>query len=665
LLLNLFFAFSIIAENVRPCFMKWTNLLSRLATVTLFLVLLVLTGFSIWIARLNQQASSETQETSLLRRINYALSTEESTQYEYVLWPSPALRKEHLADANTLITLFYQLQQESDPDDRTLAQQLLREETHYLFLSGQFFAAVDAHDLTRARMIHYRNIDPVFDHIQQQIQQEADQTQALGVAASAQLSQLLQLTFIVTPALFASGLVGMTAIWWITRSYRRKVNEVVLAEKTHREQLVFTDPLTDLGNHHAYQEHLCRALAQDRHSGKRLLLALLDLDEFKVFNEVQGHLRGDEVLRAFADLLREVGLPATAFRLSGDDFALILSQSSLIDVTFALERLREDVERSSLGITLSIGMAETMSEESNRELLHAQASAALQEAKRRGRNRLLTFEEIESRVSLVSSAKIQAVHHVLSEGKMTVAFQPIWNLATGSLLAFEALARSAADYGFAGPQELFDLAEQIGRAHELDGVCLQAILARAAELPADTLLFVNLTPQSLVYDLLAGATLLEAVVAAGLTPSRVVLEMTERSIVQLEEVIQKVKSLRLMGFRVALDDTGAGNAGLEMLSQLPIDFVKIDRTVVGRALTDQAAHSVLAGLATIARESHIGVVAEGIESPEMLDLVQQLQVHYAQGYYLGHPSGTIPETSALQEVSQLLSTSSHEMPATT
>jgi diguanylate cyclase (GGDEF)-like protein len=645
--------------------MKWTNLLSHLATVILFLVLLVLTGFSIWIARLNQQMSSAARESSLFRRINYALSTEESVQFEYVLWPSPVLQKEQLADANTVIALLNQLQQDSDPNAATFAQQLLSEESRYLFLSGQFFAAVDAHDLTRARLIHYHSIDPVFDQIQQQIQQKADQTQALAVGTSAQLSQLLQVTFLVTPGLFTIGVVGMAAFWWINRSYRRKVNEAVLAEMTHREQLVFTDPLTGLGNHHAYQEHLSRVLAEDPRAGKRLMLALLDLDEFKLFNDAQGYQRGDEVLRSFADLLREARLSAAAFRLSGDDFALILSQASPTDATVALERFREDVERSSLGITLSIGMAETTSEEFDRELLHAQASAALREAKRRGRNRLLTFKEIESSVALVSSAKIQAVHRLLSEGKMSVDFQPIWNLATGSLLAFEALARPAADYGLEGPQEMFDLAEQIGRAHELDGICVQAILVRAAELPADILLFVNLTPQSLVSDLLTGAILLEAVVSAGFTPSRVVLEITERSIVQLEEVIQKVKSLRLMGFRVALDDAGAGNAGLELLSQLSIDFVKIDRAMVGRALTDQAAHSVLAGLVTIARESHISMIAEGIESPEILDLIQQLQVQYAQGYFLGRPSGTIPEASALPDVSQLLSTGSHEIPATT
>src|SRR3984893_3428982 len=148
----------------------------------------------------------------------------------------------------------------------------------------------------------------------------------------------------------------------------------------------------------------------------------------------------------------------------------------------------------------------------------------------------------------------------------------------------------------------------MGRAHELDAVCVEKTLARAADLPPDALLFLNLTPQTLVHDLLTGAILLEAVITAGLEPSRVVLEITERSIVRLDEIVQKVKFLRRIGFRVALDDAGAGNAGLEMLSQLTVDFVKIDRAVVGRALTDQAALSVLSGIITIASESHLSVV---------------------------------------------------------
>jgi len=289
-----------------------------------------------------------------------------------------------------------------------------------------------------------------------------------------------------------------------------------------------------------------------------------------------------------------------------------------------------------------------MSGESDRETLYEQADVALAEAKRRGRNRVVTFEEIRESVSFEPTAKAHALRRLLAERKVSVAFQPIWDLERGTILSFEALSRPAVEYGFAGPQEAFDIAEKIGRAHELDYVCLQAILARAAAMPPDILLFINLTPQTLAHDLLTGSVLLEAVVSAGLTPDRVVLELTERSIARLDVVVQQAKQLRNLGFQLALDDTGAGNAGLEMLSQLPIDFVKIDCAIVANALSDKIARGVLAGIHTIAREADIYVIAEGIESVEMLDLVREMGTQGVQGYLLGRPSEAIPNNRTLE-----------------
>ena len=201
----------------------------------------------------------------------------------------------------------------------------------------------------------------------------------------------------------------------------------------------------------------------------------------------------------------------------------------------------------------------------------------------------MAFEDIRERVALISPEKVQAVRRLLSERKLTIAFQPIWDCVQGSLLAFEALTRPAAEYGFAGPQEVFDIAEKMGRAHELDVICVRAILARAAELPPTALLFLTIPPQTLVHDLLTEAVLLEATVSAGLTAERVVLEITERAIVQRDVLVQKAEQLRRLGFRLALEDAGAGNAGLEMLSQVSVDFVKIDRAIISNALSDKSA----------------------------------------------------------------------------
>ena len=431
---------------------------------------------------------------------------------------------------------------------------------------------------------------------------------------------------------------------------RRKIDQNMREEMRRLELLALTDPLTGIGNHYAYQERLSQDIAKVQCPEDKLTLILLDLDDFKVFNDEQGHQGGDEVLRAFVALLRKAHLSDALFRLGNDDFAVTLFHTDKTDITPALEQLCRDVAQSIPDITVSIGTATATSDKLNRDRLLAQAAAALREAKKQGRNRVVNFAKIEAKVSIITSEKLQALRRFLNEGKMTVAFQPIWNLAQGKILAFEALTRPDANYGFSGPQELFDIAEHMQRAHKLDVICLRTILARAHELPADTLLFLNITPQTLVHDLLTEAVLLEAVTSAGLQPSRVVLEITERSIVEIKEVVQKVNFMRSLGFQVALDDAGAGNAGLEMLSQLAVDFVKIDRDVTNRAVTDQAAYSVLVGITTIAHESHISVIAEGIENLEMLSLVQQVGVQYGQGYLLGRPAETIPAINTLQEL---------------
>src|SRR5712691_7600341 len=643
--------------------LKRTNLVGRIANFSSLVVILLLVVFLIWAATLIQQTTSEVKTSTFVsdtyRQLLYTLAKEEALQYEYALHPSIAVRDEYLATSRTLSNLVRVLQQDPDTGNDAVGQRILTQQASYLLYSGQFLSAIDARDFTRADAIQSKEVDPLFNQIDNELTRQTKIEEAESAHALAQLTEIQMTIFVTGPIVFVISLLLLGITTYVTKSYRRKLDEVTRTEIAHFERMALTDPLTGLGNHYAYQEDLARALEEACGGGESLVLARLDIDEFKVINDEQGHQRGDEILRSIATLFREANLSDALFRLSADDFVMIVPRTAVAEATSALERLREDVRRRLFDVNVSIGITNTGSDELTLELLQAQATLALQEAKRRGRNRVVTFEMIESATSFVPLAKMQAVRRLLSERNLTVAFQPIWNLATGTVLAFEALTRPAADYSFSGPQELFDIAEHMGRAHELDAVCVEKILAHAAKLPDDALLFMNLTPQSLVHDLLTGAILLEAVVSAGLEPSRVVLEITERSIVKLGEVVQKARFLRLLGFRVALDDAGAGNAGLEMLSQLSVDFVKIDRAVVLNALTDHAVRSVFVGIITIARESQICVVAEGIENAEMLAFVQQAGVQYAQGYLLGRPSETIPGVSALQDLNPLTYASSN------
>ena len=232
----------------------------------------------------------------------------------------------------------------------------------------------------------------------------------------------------------------------------------------------------------------------------------------------------------------------------------------------------------------------------------------------------MVFDDVAELLSIVTPTKIQALRSLLDHPRIETAFQPIWDLQDGRVLGLEALTRPWVGYGFDGPADMFAVAEKIGRAHELDAVCRAATLARADEIPEGVLLFLNLNPQSLTHGELGGDRLLRTVAAAGLDPSQVVLEITERSEARLSQVVADATRLRGLGFRIALDDVGAGNAGLEMLRELPVDFVKIDNSIIATAFEDIHAQAVLLAIIAYAGRAGAYVIAEGIESEQISDL---------------------------------------------
>ena len=259
---------------------------------------------------------------------------------------------------------------------------------------------------------------------------------------------------------------------------------------------------------------------------------------------------------------------------------------------------------------------------------------------------MTVFDEVSERLALVTPAKVHSLRSLLAEPRLQTAFQPIWNLQENEILGFEALARPWPGYGFEGPAEAFAVAEKIGRAHELDAICRAAALARVDELPEDVLLFLNLNPQSLTHSTVDGDRLVRAVRAVGLEPEQVVLEITERSPARLDHVIASALRLRSLGFQLALDDVGTGNSGLEMLRDLPVDFVKIDTSVIAAAVDDPRAQAVLVAIIAFARRAGAFVIAEGIESEEILSFVRHAHevnvlhdrvIDGGQGFLLGRP----------------------------
>jgi diguanylate cyclase (GGDEF)-like protein len=416
------------------------------------------------------------------------------------------------------------------------------------------------------------------------------------------------------------------------------------------------DPLTDLGNHRMFQEELTRAVAAAARRGEPLAVVLVDLDDFKFVNDRFGHRRGDEVLSDIARVLESGRAGDQAFRIGGDEFAILMPGSDGERARIVLDRFLADARRGAAATSFTAGVVVlTPGSHEDPAALWEQADAALYEGKRSGSGTVVVFDDVAELLSVVTPDKVSALRSLLEEPRLEIAFQPIWRLQDHDVLGFEALARPWGGYGFTGPAEAFAVAEKVGRAQELDAICRAAALSRANELPEDALLFLNVHPQSLARDTLGGDRLVRAVEAVGFDPQRVVLEITERSDARLAQVVADATRLRSLGFRLALDDVGAGNAGLEMLRELPVDFVKIDQSVITAAIHDLQGQAVLVAIIAYARQAEAFVIAEGIESEEILAFVRHTQdlevmrnpaIDGGQGFLLGRPSSDLSRASA-------------------
>jgi diguanylate cyclase (GGDEF)-like protein len=440
----------------------------------------------------------------------------------------------------------------------------------------------------------------------------------------------------------------------VVRHYERRE---IIAEMEMRRlaHAALTDSLTDLGNHRAFQEDLAREVRKARNLQESLCLALIDIDEFKEVNDRAGHAHGDQILLELGGLLRgAVDTDDRLFRIGGDEFAVVMPSCGIEASQFRMERART-LASSALGATISVGLA-MLEEADDDELLRAKADAALYLAKRRGRNAVSRFSSETGATGLVTQAKIDALRDLIRDENINVAFQPIWNAARTSFLGCEALARLPDEYGVAGPQEAFDIAERLGRSYDLDVRCLRAIMARAGKVPEGRLLFVNLAPRTLEHADFSVTRLLNQVVAAGISPTQICIEITERSTASIAVVQRETVRLREAGFRIALDDVGAGNSGLEMLRRLTFDFVKIDHSVLLGALDGSGGRGVLMAIVAFASEAGALVIAEGVENAEMLGVVQEVggrggifRIQGLQGDYLSKPDPVIAWTPELTE----------------
>ncbi|MGZ8745037.1 MAG: putative bifunctional diguanylate cyclase/phosphodiesterase [Nocardioides sp.] len=436
---------------------------------------------------------------------------------------------------------------------------------------------------------------------------------------------------------------------------------VDVTREKHLEQRLshqaFHDSLTGLPNRRLFHDRVDQALERIGEVGGSAAVLFVDLDDFKTVNDSFGHGYGDQVIVTAAGRILDVlGDDGMAARLGGDEFALLVEGRTPDELSMLADRLlialrSTPMRLGEVTVTVagSIGIAAAAPGDTTETLLR-NADLAMYRAKKQGRGRHVRYhaglhDEVINRF-LVEEALQAAV----AEDRITLAYQPIVEVATGAVSGLEALARwTDPELGVVPPAEFIAVAEQTGLIKELgqrviEQACKGLVEWRAAT-GAEAYVSVNVSPLQLDDDFPA---VVDRVLAEhGLAPSALVLEVTE-GLMMVERSRKPLHELRARGIRVAIDDFGTGFSSLSYLRELPVDMIKIDQVFLRPGPGGAQDQTLLHAIIQLAGSLHLPAICEGVETGEQLADLGVTGCHYAQGYLVGRP-GPLADIPAVIE----------------
>jgi diguanylate cyclase (GGDEF)-like protein len=425
-------------------------------------------------------------------------------------------------------------------------------------------------------------------------------------------------------------------------------------------QEAFRDSLTGLPNRALFLDRLQHALDVAARRGTELCVLFVDLDRFKAVNDSLGHAAGDELLREAAARLSECTRAAdTAARFGGDEFALLLEDDGNgIQPEVVAERIIASMRRpfglegKEVFIGATVGIAIADGDAQGPDELLRNADLAMYRAKKEGGGRAATFESA-MRTALLARIELEAdLRHAVAGGGLSIAYQPVVELRTGRTVAVEALARwQHPTQGPIPPLTFIPLAEEIGVIGELGRWVLAEGCRQLAEwrtFAPDLVLNVNLSAQQLRDDGLA-ADVECALRINGLPGSALTLEITESMLLSGDEdAAARLARLKALELSIAVDDFGTGYSSLSYLQQFPVDALKIDKSFIDSVAASPQDSALARTIVELGRGMRLETIAEGIESIEQLERLQQLRCELGQGYHFSRPLGGAELTDYLE-----------------
>ncbi|MBI5040093.1 MAG: EAL domain-containing protein [Gammaproteobacteria bacterium] len=413
------------------------------------------------------------------------------------------------------------------------------------------------------------------------------------------------------------------------------------------------DPLTGLYNRREFDREVQRALERTERDGHRHTLCYLDLDQFKVVNDTCGHAAGDQLLHKLTTHLQATLRKADVLaRLGGDEFGLLLTHCPLHRAMEVAESLREVVSEfrfqwqdKSFQISVSVGLVELSPAIGSAMEALAAADMACYAAKEDGRNRIHVYhpDNVELTRRREEMGMVSAVQRALADDSLELFAQIIAPVRAATTLPhYEILVRMRnPDGSFISPgafipaAERFQLMSSIDRwvvSHSLRFAAAQARGGKPVELS------INLSGQSLSEDQFLDFVIRE-IDQSGVTPEYLCFEITETAAINnMSRAVRFMTSIRRLGCHFALDDFGSGMSSFGYLKSLPVDVLKIDGSFIKRLHESPVDQSMVRAIQEVARLMNMKTVAEFVENAEILEILRDIGIDRAQGYFLGKPA---------------------------
>jgi len=432
----------------------------------------------------------------------------------------------------------------------------------------------------------------------------------------------------------------------VTRMSRRGIEHVKQIAALERHNALH-DSLTNLPNRTLLHQRLEAALDHARAGQRTMAVLLMDLDRFKEINDTLGHHIGDRLLQQVAPRLRSVVRgPETVARLGGDEFAIVMPAADPEAATLLARRLLDAieqpfrVEQHNLGIGLSIGICLYPEHGQDSETLLQRADVAMYVAKRNASGYAI-YDSRQDQHSLSRLKLLNELQGAIEAGELAQYYQPYIGIDRDTPTALEALARwDHPEYGLIAATDFIPLAEQAGLIQALTRWALTTAIANLSTWHRQGIecqVSVNLSIKDLQTPALPD-TVRALLKEHSVAPNRLALEITEGSVMTDEQrVVENIARLNRLGVSILIDDFGTGYSSLSRLRQLPIDAVKIDRSFVLEMIEDE--HDAIIVRSTIDLAHNMGkkVVAEGVETRDVLDILEILHCDYAQGNFIATP----------------------------